>query len=106
MIYPENKGYGCIICGSDNHTTGDTVWCNKAPKYPDVVRDETRTYWIVQAWNAVQGRFNVHGISSWPTLTDAVIAMDKTSLTYPNRRYRVIERVGHTVVTEKVWAET
>lgn len=25
--FPERAGYGCVNCGSTNHTTGDQNWC-------------------------------------------------------------------------------
>lgn len=30
MSYPENANYGCVDCGSINHTTGDVAWCRIA----------------------------------------------------------------------------
>jgi hypothetical protein len=28
--FPENAGFGCVDCGSVNHTTGDLGWCQVA----------------------------------------------------------------------------
>ena len=28
--FPENRNYGCVDCGSINHTTGDVAWCRVA----------------------------------------------------------------------------
>lgn len=25
--FPDNADYGCVNCGSVNHTTGDVTWC-------------------------------------------------------------------------------
>ena len=25
--FPEREHYGCVNCGSTNHTTGDPIWC-------------------------------------------------------------------------------
>lgn len=27
--FPERRNYGCVNCGSINHTTGDVNWCPK-----------------------------------------------------------------------------
>lgn len=27
VAFPENLRYGCVDCGSINHTTGDRDWC-------------------------------------------------------------------------------
>jgi hypothetical protein len=27
VAFPENANYGCVNCGSINHTTGDKNWC-------------------------------------------------------------------------------
>jgi hypothetical protein len=32
--FPENRNYGCVNCGSVNHTTGDKDWCPKE-RWPD-----------------------------------------------------------------------
>ncbi len=28
--FPENRNYGCVDCGSINHTTGSLTWCDVA----------------------------------------------------------------------------
>lgn len=37
VLFPENRNYGCVNCGSINHTTGDKDWCPKErwPKASD-----------------------------------------------------------------------